>query len=93
MPSSDLLSDFHRSSLPLSAKSWRHSVVSVLQTIDVSSIPPDKHDFTRQERAIRKEVYGPIYNKLCSALDTFGHDPSRGLALLTQLRNQLTAAL
>lgn len=52
-----------------------------------------EHNFTPAKKKILQEIYSPILLDLTLALQTFSHDPTRGLSLLASLKTQLESEI
>ena len=78
-------------SFALPSKQFKHITSLTLLVHEVTTSPT--HDHGPAGRRLLFELYSPLLVDLTLALQTFTHDPTRGLALLNQLKTQLESEI
>lgn len=78
-------------SFALPNRQFKHITSLTLLVHEVTTSPT--HDHRPATRRLLSELYNPLLVELTLSLQTFTHDPTRGLLLLNQLKTQLEAEI
>lgn len=78
-------------SFALPNKQFKHitSLTLLVHEVTTSLV----HDHNPARRRLLSELYTPLLADLTLALQTFSHDPTRGLSLLNKLKTQLESEI
>jgi hypothetical protein len=70
---------------------FKHLTSITLLVHEITST--QSHIHATAKRRLLSELYAPLLADLTTGLQTFSHDPTRGLTLLNQLKTQLESEI